>query len=126
MESGSWSLVTDKERKAKWRPGGLALNDKDEQGNLYIIMHSDGKDGSHAEGGSHIWVFDMKKKQRLQTIAVPNWAISVAVTRGKEPLIVVTNPIDMSLDILNAKDGSFVQNISDFGNNTPLLVYKAY
>lgn len=121
----SWSLITEEERKANWRPSGLVLNDKDEQGLYYGIMQPDGKEGTQTHGGPQVWVYDMKKKQRLLTVDVPNWAVSVAVTRGKEPLIVVTNG-EMNLDIFNARDGAFIQTISDFGNTTPLLVHKAY
>jgi len=121
----SWSLVTEKEREANWRPGGLVLNDRDEQGLFYTIMQPDGKEGTQSHGGPQIWVFDMKKKQKLLTIEVPNWAVSMAVTRGKEPLVVVTNG-ELNLDIFNAKDGSFIQTVGDFGNTTPLLVHKAY
>jgi len=121
----SWSLVTDEEREANWRPSGLALNDKDEQGLFYTIMQPDGKEGTQSHGGPQVWVFDMKKKQKLLTIDIPNWAVSVAVTRGKEPLVVVTNG-ELNLDIFNAKDGSFIQTVGDFGNSTPLLVHKAY
>lgn len=120
-----WSLVSDAERAANWRPGGLALIDRDEQGLLYVIMHPDGKDGTQQHGGPQVWVFDVKKKQRIRTIDVPNWAVSISVTRGKDPLLVVTNG-EMNLDVFNATDGSFVHTISDFGNVTPLLINKAY
>ncbi|RLA04102.1 MAG: methylamine dehydrogenase [Gammaproteobacteria bacterium] len=121
----SWSLISDEERKANWRPSGLVLNDRDEQGLYYGIMQPDGHEGTQTHGGTQVWVFDMKKKQRLKVIDIPNWAVSIAVTRGKEPLIVITNG-ELNLDIFNASDGSFIQTISDFGNNTPLLVHKAY
>jgi len=121
----SWSLLTEEEAKANWRPSGLVLNDKDEQGLYYQIMQPDGKEGTQTHGGPEVWVFDMKTKQRLQKIAIPNWAVSIALTRGKEPLIVITSG-ELNLDIFNAKDGSFVQTVSDFGNTTPLLVHKAY
>lgn len=121
----NWSLVSSRERKANWRPGGLALSDRDEQGLFYVIMHADGKDGTQTHGGTHVWVFDMKQKRRINTIKLPRWAVSIAITRGKSPLMVITNS-DMNLDIINPRDGSYIQTISDFGNVTPLLVHKAY
>lgn len=120
-----WSLVTDEERKANWRPGGLALTATDEQGLFYIIMHPDGYDGSQNHGGPQVWVFDMKQKQRIKTIDIPAWAVSIAVTRGKEPMLVVTNG-ELNLDVYNPKAGKLIQTISDFGNVTPLIVHKAY
>ena len=121
----SWSLVSEAEHKEHWRPSGLALNDKSEQGLFYIIMNPGGHEGSQTHGGNHIWVFDMQQKKRVGTIDVPNYAISIAVSRGNEPKLVVSNG-DLNLDILDAKDGTLIQTIADFGNVTPLLVHKAY
>ena len=118
-------MVTEDEKKKNWRPGGLALNDTDEQGIMYQIMHADGYDGSQTHGGSQVWLFDMQTKQRLKVIDIPSWAVSVAVTRGKEPLMVVTNG-ELQLDIFNPRTEKLIQTISDFGNSTPLLVHKAY
>lgn len=121
----TWDLITPEERKTNWRPGGLVLNDKDEQGLMYIIAHENGADGTQTHGGSHVWVIDPKSKKRLRKIKLPGWGISIAVTRGKEPKLVVTNG-DLNLDIVDPNDGSLIQTISDFGNVTPLLVNKAY
>ena len=67
----------------------------------------------------------MKTKKRLKTIALPSWGVSLAATRGKNPMLVVTNG-DLNLDIIDPKDGSLVQTIADFGNVTPLMVHKAH
>ena len=120
-----WSLVTKEEQEANWRPGGLALTDRDDQGRLYIIMHPDGKEGTQTHGGSQVWVFDLNTKQRLRIIDIPNWAVSLAVTRGNNPKLVITNG-SMDLDIFTANDGQFIQTVSDFNNITPLLIHKSY
>jgi len=59
-----WSLVSSAER-GHWRPGGqtvAALNRA--LGRLFVPMHRGGE-GSHKEGGTEIWVFDIKTHQRL-------------------------------------------------------------
>jgi methylamine dehydrogenase heavy chain len=59
-----WSLVSATER-GQWRPGGsqpVAINRA--LGRLYAAMHRGGE-GSHKEGGTEIWVFDLKTHQRL-------------------------------------------------------------
>ncbi len=121
----TWSLVSDKERAANWRPGGLALTDRDDKGRLYIIMQPDGAEGTQTHGGSQVWVFDLKSQKRLRVIDVPNWAVSLAVTRGDNPKLVITNG-EMNLDIFSANDGKFIQTVSDFNNVTPLLIHKSY
>lgn len=120
-----WSLLNEAERAANWRPSGLALNDVDDQGLAYMIMHENGAEGTQSHGGVHVWVLDLKNKKRLRVIDTPNHAISVAVTRGKKPKLVVTNG-ELNLDVFDAQSGEFIQTIGDFGNVTPLLVYKSY
>ena len=122
---GNWNLLSEEEQAANWRPAGLGLVDRDDQGLLYLIMQPDGAEGTHSHGGSHIWVIDVRKKQRVRTIEAPNWAISLAVTRGKSPKIVVTNG-ELSLDVIDAESGELLQTISDIGSVTPLIVYKSY
>ncbi len=120
-----WSLFTPEEQASGWRPGGLSLVDNDENGLLYIIMNPEGFDGSQTHGGTEIWVFDPVKKKRLSKFPVPKWAVSVALTRGKEPLVVVTNG-EMSLDIFNPRTGELVHNLDGFGNISPIIIFKAY
>ena len=121
----TWSLVSAQERRQNWRPSGLALIDTDEQGLVYLLMNPGGHDGSQTHGSEHVWVFDMAAKQRLRAIDLPNFGISLALSRGARPKLVVTNG-DMNLDVLDARSGAFMQTISDFGNTTPLLLNKAY
>ena len=122
---GSWDMLSEEDKKGKWRPSGLGLNDFDDAGLMYTVFQPDGHEGTQTHGGTQVWVFDPKTKQRVRVIDTPNWAISIAVTRGDNPLLIVTNG-ELNLDIFNAKDGSFVQTVSDFGNVTPLLVHKSY
>jgi methylamine dehydrogenase heavy chain len=120
-----WSLVSPEEKKANWRPSGLALNDSDEQGLFYLIMQPDGYDGSQTHGGTQVWVYDIKKKQRIKVIDIAKGALSIALTRGKKPMMVITNG-ELTLDVYDPKSGELIQNISDFGNVTPLVIHKAY
>lgn len=106
----SWPLVTKKEAKQNWRPGGWQIASVDDAGRAYIIMHKDGFDGSHKSGGSDIWVYDLKKQKRLKKFVLKNWAVSVEITRGKNPYMVVTNG-DMQLDVYRARDGKWLKMI---------------
>jgi len=115
----SWSLVSPDEAAANWRPGGVVHLDKDDLGRMYILMHPDGFDGSRQQGGAEVWVFDVKKQQRVARYELNTWGVSVAVSRGKEPLMMVTNA-EMNLDIYQAKTGKFLRTISDKGMITPL------
>ena len=122
---GAWDMLSEEDKKGNWRPSGLGLNDFDDNGLMYTIFQPDGHEGSQTHGGTQVWVYDVAKKERVRVIDTPGWAISIAVTRGDDPLLVVTNG-ELALDVFNAKDGNLIQTVSDFGNVTPLLVHKSY
>jgi methylamine dehydrogenase heavy chain len=118
-----WNLVPEAERAAKWAPGGLGLIDKDDQGRFYIIMHPDATDGTHQRGGTEVCVYDPVTKQRVQRIVLKSWGLSLALSRGKDPVLMVVNPNDMSLEMYNTGNGEFIRTITGFGQATPLLVH---
>ena len=86
-------------------------------------MHPDGGDGTQGGGGSEVWVFDPVGKKRVQRIALKEWGLSVTVSRGKNPLLLVTNPVDMSLETYDGQTGEFQKKMADLPLETPLLNY---
>jgi methylamine dehydrogenase heavy chain len=62
--SAPWSLVSAAE-KGHWRPGGNQLGAiHRELGRLYVPMH-EGGEGTHKDGGTEIWVYDLASHRRL-------------------------------------------------------------
>ena len=62
--SAPWSLVSAAE-KGHWRPGGNQLGAiHRELGRLYVPMH-EGAEGTHKDGGTEIWVYDLASHRRL-------------------------------------------------------------
>ena len=47
------------------------------------------------------------------------------MSRGEEPKVLVTNPTDMSVELYDGLTGSFIKNITGFGQETPLLLRGA-
>jgi methylamine dehydrogenase heavy chain len=121
----AWNLVPEAERAKKWAPAGLGLIDHDDQGRIYIIMHPDAVNGSYQGGGPEVWVYDPVAKKRVQRIALKSWGISLALSRGENPVLMVVNPADMSLEMYNAGSGEYIRTITGFGQETPLLVRGA-
>ena len=117
-----WSLLDDADRKENWRPGGLQLAGADAQGHIYILMHKDGHEGTHKDGGQEVWVFDAKQHKRVRRIALAKWGISVEVTRDDKPLLVVVNA-EMNLDVYDAASGAHLRTLVDFGQETPLILH---
>lgn len=118
----TWSLVSDSERAQNWRPGGVQLTGADSAGRMYVIMHPDGKEGSHKDGGPEVWVLDVKKRQRVQRVELKHWGLSVELTRDAEPLLLVVNG-EMNIDVYKAAAGEYVRTISGFGQETPLVLH---
>jgi methylamine dehydrogenase heavy chain len=121
----AWSLVPEEERSEGWRPGGVGIIDRDDQGRLYVLMHPEGFDGSHRNGGAEVWVFDPTRRQRVQRIALREWGITIAIGRGANPLMMVTNPTNMSLEVYDAGSGEFIRTISELGQQTPLMIHAS-
>ncbi len=117
-----WSLLSDEDRAAGWRPGGMQLSGADAQGRIYILMHQDGKEGSHKDPGSEIWVFDTKERKRVQLIVMTTPALALELTRDEEPLLLTTN-VEMGIDVYAAKSGEHLRTIASFGQETPLILY---
>src|SRR5579864_4233629 len=59
-----WSLVSAAE-KGVWRPGGVQVGAIHRSlGRLYVPMHKGGE-GTHKDGGTEIWVFELATHRRL-------------------------------------------------------------
>jgi len=121
---GSWDMLTEQEAAANHRPSGLSFTDYDDQGHFYTIMQADGGEGTQSHGGHQVWVFDPIAQKKVAEIDLPNWGISMAVTRGEKPLLVVTNG-ELQMDVFDASSGEHIQTIGDIGSDTPLLIHKA-
>lgn len=80
-----WSLLTDKERKAGWRPGGYQLlAQHNASGRVFVGMHDGAKVGSHKFPAKEIWTFDLKTGKRIARSPGSN-AIALAVSQGDKP-----------------------------------------
>ena len=61
----AWSLLSAADKAQNWRPGGAQVGAIHRKlGKLFVPMHRGGE-GSHKDGGTEIWVFDMKTHQRV-------------------------------------------------------------
>ncbi|WP_321396263.1 amine dehydrogenase large subunit [Emcibacter sp.] len=118
----AWSLIPEEDKAKNWRPGGWYLVADDKNGHLYVLVHEDGVEGSHKNGGSEVWVYDVKKKKRVQRIKLDTWGISIEVTNTKKPMLAVVNA-EFKLDVYDAASGKFIRNISVNDAGTPFIMY---
>jgi methylamine dehydrogenase heavy chain len=86
----SWSLVNATEHA--WRPGAEQVGAIHRAlGRLYVLMHQGGE-GTHKDGGSEIWVFDMASHGRVARWPLPLTqmgaaAVTIQVTQDRAPLL---------------------------------------
>src|SRR6516162_6430225 len=85
-----WSLVSAAE-KGHWRPGAYQVGAiHRELGRLYVPMH-EGGEGTHKDGGTEIWVYDLASHRRLARWPVKahglSRAIAVQVSQDPAPIL---------------------------------------
>lgn len=111
-----WDLLTVKEREQNWRPGGWQIISGHPNGQVYLLMHKDGVNGSHKDGGSQVWVYDIKQQQKVKEITLKSHGISLEVTKGVQPLLAVTNA-DMVIDVYDVNSAKLLRTLSIGGTN---------
>ncbi len=83
----SWSLTTDAERAAGWRPGGWQISHfHSAKHRLYVLMHR-GHDWTHKQSGTEVWEFDAASGRRRQRLKLPEPAQSIAVSQDDDALL---------------------------------------
>jgi methylamine dehydrogenase heavy chain len=103
---GVFAMPKEKTAQGEWRPGGWQVISADAAGRLYVLMNPAGKEGSHKDGGSEVWVVDPAKKQRVARIPLQTPAVSIEVTAQPAPLLVASRT-DGSLDVYDGQTGAF-------------------
>ena len=84
-----WSLTSQAERAAGWRPGGWQVSHFNaSHRHLYVLMHQ-GRAWTHKNSGSEVWEFDATNGKRLLRIRLREPAQSVAVSQDDDPLVYV-------------------------------------
>ncbi len=119
----AWPLVSAAERQSNWRPGGWQVVTGDKAGRLYVLMHENGHEGSHKDGGSEVWVFDPKTRARVARIPLKTWGISIEATSSTPAYLVVVNA-EMDLDVYDAASGAWLRGIGGGLADSPYALYS--
>ncbi len=105
----------------EWRPGGWQVIAADANGLLYVLMSPYGKEGSHKDGGTEVWVVDPASGKRVNRIVLQGHSASIAVTHEAAPRLVVIRA-DTAIDIYDAVSGAFVHSLGTRTAFTPILI----
>jgi methylamine dehydrogenase heavy chain len=83
--------------EGNWRPGGYQPYAIDHAtGILYILMHSNGAEGSHKNPSEEIWSVDLKAKKVVARTKSPP-LISLTIAQGDKPTLYGINPLEPSV-----------------------------
>ncbi|MBV8306887.1 MAG: amine dehydrogenase [Gammaproteobacteria bacterium] len=118
-----WSLLAAAEQ-GHWRPGAYQVGAIHKAlGRLYVPMH-EGGEGTHKDGGTEIWVYDLAKHQRLARWPLKPHAlaraIAVQVSQDAAPLLFVATE-DGDLAVFDALDGH-VRNVRKHAAQSPWML----
>ena len=117
-----WSLTTAAERSAGWRPGGLQhLAVHSGRGELYSIMHQ-GNLSTHKDPGNAVYVYNLKTKAHVRTIALKNLAGAIQVSSDEHPLMFSIFMDSSTLDVYDAVNGNHLRSVEHIGTTPALLV----
>jgi methylamine dehydrogenase heavy chain len=118
----AWSLLSEQEKAAKWRPGGLQqLAVHGSSNRLYSIMHQ-GDLFTHKDPGREVWVYDLNQRARVQKISMQHDSGSIQVSRDAHPLLFSIFIESNVLDIYDATSGKFLRSVTDIGTTPTVLV----
>lgn len=118
---GTFNVGTAEGGAPEWRPGGWQVVVSDGKGLLYVLMSPNGREGSHKDGGTEVWVVDPVKKARIARIPLRSIAAAIAVTREATPHLVVARG-DGEIDVHDAVTGAFVHSLGLAGGSNPILI----
>lgn len=105
----------------EWRPGGWQVITSDASGKLYVLMNSSGREGSHKDGGTEVWVIDTLKKTRVARIPLQGLGVSIEVTREEAPSLVVARA-DSGIDVYDAATGKLKRSLGNTVAYNPLTL----
>jgi methylamine dehydrogenase heavy chain len=119
-----WSLVSATE-KGHWRPGAYQVGAlQRELGRLYVPMH-EGGEGTHKDGGTEIWVYDLASHRRLARWPVTahglSRAIAVQVSQDPAPILFAATET-AELAVFDALSGRLRHSEKHFGQTPWMLL----
>jgi methylamine dehydrogenase heavy chain len=118
--SAKLSVGTAEGGQPEWRPGGWQVIAADPRGLLYVLMSPYGREGSHKDGGTEVWVIDPASGKRTNRIVLQAHSASIALTSEAAPRLVVTRA-DMGIDIYHAGTGAFIHSLGHAVAQNPIV-----
>lgn len=138
--AATWPLINEDEREDEWSISGfqhLALHET--SGQIYLLTHQ-GPPETFEDPGTHVWVFDLATREKIDTYALQERTISIAVSQDSDPLLYgigahipmpffaqvwvyltegeapLIDTVQFGLDVYDAEDGTYQRTVPKLGN----------
>jgi methylamine dehydrogenase heavy chain len=112
--SEPWSLLTDEDVEAKWRPGGGQPFTVHRGSNLlYALMHQGDAD-THYDPGSEVWVFDLERRKRVGRMPLETEASRLITSQETQPRLYLMHE-DNTLGIYDGRLLRLLRTIDEPG-----------
>jgi methylamine dehydrogenase heavy chain len=105
----------------EWRPGGWQVIASDASGKLYVLMSPSGREGSHKDGGTEVWVIDPATKARVARIPLMGTGIAIELTREVAPRLIVSRT-DAVIDVYDAASARFLHSLGTTTGTSPFTL----
>lgn len=114
----AWHFAEGTDRK----PSGWQMISGDREGRIYILMRENAQPGDHKFGGGEVWVLDPKERKVLRKITLAQDSVSIEVSHGATPVMLVTNDA-MGLDVYDLESDRKKRTIGGFLAAMPLVLH---
>jgi len=118
---GSFNVGTAEGGAPEWRPGGWQVIAADAAGTLYVLMSPAGREGSHKDGGTEVWVVDPVAKSRVARIVLRGVGTAISLTKEARPNLIVARG-DGEVEVYDPVSGAFVRSLGTAGGANPILI----
>lgn len=115
------SVGTAEGGQPEWRPGGWQPIAVAPNGQIYVLMSPYGKEGSHKDGGTEVWVIDPASGKRVQRIVLQGHSVSIGITNEQVPHLIVAR-VSGEIDVYDAASGAFAHSLGATVAFNPILV----
>lgn len=121
-----WSLLDDADRKGGWVPGGYNLMAVEPHSKrMYVLMHPEGKEGSHKNPAAEIWVYDLQTKKRLARVPGLD-VLSMTVAQGKTPRLLTLDGGNVNIYDIRAAEPKLLRTIKGAGEAALQVMAQPY
>jgi methylamine dehydrogenase heavy chain len=120
-----WSLVTEEERNAGWKPGGWQPATFHPGSNrLYVLMDQRARWAQNTES-NYVWVYDATSGEKVDEIHLAHEARSLHIDHGSPPYLYALSSHHANLTIYDSETGAVHSFIDELGHEPVLVVGAA-